>query len=110
MVSPHGQSAPLAAPPLGSCASSGRAWRLWAARHFQEEAESLGAQPLPQVLELAASKVADFTAFDHAGATQTGLLAFAPHVEAGRLPVLAHEGCHERGPLCVCGRMAAGSK
>ena len=26
---------PLAGPELGSCASSGRAWRLWAARHSQ---------------------------------------------------------------------------
>ena len=25
----------LAVPQLGSCASSGRAWRLWAARHSQ---------------------------------------------------------------------------
>ena len=54
-------------PPLGPCASSGRAWRLWAARHSQEEAGPLSAQPLPRVLELAASKVADVTAFDHAG-------------------------------------------
>jgi hypothetical protein len=34
---------PLAAPDLGSCASSGRAWWLWAARHSQEEAGPLGA-------------------------------------------------------------------
>ena len=31
------ESPPLAAPQLGSCASSGRAWRLWAARHSQGE-------------------------------------------------------------------------
>ena len=43
----HGQSAPLARPQLGSCASSGRPWRLWAAQHSQEEAGPLGAQPLP---------------------------------------------------------------
>eukprot|EP00964_Phaeocystis_antarctica_P027959 scaffold15763_cov50-Phaeocystis_antarctica.AAC.1 len=49
------------------CASSGRAWQLWAAQHSQEEAGPLGAQPLSGVLELAASKAADFTAFDHAG-------------------------------------------
>ena len=36
---------PLAVPQLGSCASSGRAWRLWAARHSQEEASPLDAQP-----------------------------------------------------------------
>ena len=53
---------PLAAPQLGSCASSGRAWRLWAARHSQEEASPPGAQPLPRVLELAACKAADVPA------------------------------------------------
>ena len=47
-------------PQHGSCASSGHAWRLWAARKSQEEAGPLGAQPLPQVLERAASKAADF--------------------------------------------------
>ena len=61
----------LAVPQLGSCASSGRAWRLWAARHSQEEAGPLGTQPLPRVLELAASKAADFTAFDHPGDNTT---------------------------------------
>ena len=40
----HGQSASsLAVPQVGFCASSGRAWRLWAARHSQEEAGPLGA-------------------------------------------------------------------
>ena len=33
-VPQHGQSPRSAVPELGSCASSGRAWRLWAARHF----------------------------------------------------------------------------
>ena len=73
----RGQSAPpaLAAPQLGSCASSGHAWRLWAARlwaarHSQEEAVPQGAPPLLRVLELAASKAAYFTAFDHVGAAQ----------------------------------------
>ena len=56
-----------AVPQLGSCASAGHAWRLWAARHAQEEVGSLGAQPLPRVLEPAASKAADFTASDHPG-------------------------------------------
>ena len=64
----HGQSYPLAVPQLGFGASSGRAWRLWAARHSQGEAGPLGAQPLPRVLELAASKAADLTpAFDPTG-------------------------------------------
>ena len=64
-VSQHGQSAPLAVPrpQLGSCASAGRAWRLWAARHSREEACPQGAQPQPRMLELAASKAADATAF-----------------------------------------------
>ena len=61
------QSGPLAVSKLGSCASSGRAWRLWVARHSQEEPGPLGAQPLPRVLERAASKATGFTAFDHSG-------------------------------------------
>ena len=32
-VPQHGRSPRSAVPELGSCASSGRAWRLWAARH-----------------------------------------------------------------------------
>ena len=52
---------------LASYASSGRVWRFWAARHSQEEAIPLGAPPLPRVLELAASTVADLAAFDHSG-------------------------------------------
>ena len=56
----------MAGPQLGSCASSGHAWWLWAARRSQGgESFSLGAQPPPRVLERAASKAADFTAFDH---------------------------------------------
>ena len=58
---------PWAVPQLGSCASSGRASRRWAARHSQEEAGPLGAQPSPRVLKRAASKAADVTAFDLAG-------------------------------------------
>ena len=59
---------PLAVPQLGSCASSGRAWRLWPARRSQGEAQPLGVSPLLRVLERAASKAADFPAFDHPGA------------------------------------------
>ena len=55
-----------------SCASSGRACRLWAAQHSQEEAGPLGALPLPWVLERAASQTADVTAFDHSGARPSG--------------------------------------
>ena len=51
-------------PQLGSCASSGCAWRLWVARHSQGEAQPLGAHPLPRVLELAASKAPNFQAHD----------------------------------------------
>ena len=57
----------LAVPQLAPCASSGRAWRLWAARYSESEAQPLGAQPPPRGLELAASKVGHFTAFDHPG-------------------------------------------
>ena len=55
------ESALLAGPQLTSRASSGRAWRLRAARHSQEEVCPLGAQPLPRVLERAASKAAVIT-------------------------------------------------
>ena len=55
----------LAAPQLAPCAScSGRALRPRAARHSKGEAQPLRPQPRPQVLERAASKVADFTAFE----------------------------------------------
>ena len=62
----HAQRAPSAVPQLAPCsnASSARAWWPWAARHSQSEAQPLGTQPPPQVLERAASKVAGFTAFD----------------------------------------------
>ena len=69
-----GQSAPLAGPQLGFCASSGCAWRLWAARYSQGEAQPLGATPLgapppPRALERAACKAADFSAFGPPGMT-----------------------------------------
>ena len=63
----QGQSDPLAVAQLGSCASSGHTWRPWVTRHSREEAGLPGAQPLPRVLELAASKATHFTAFDHSG-------------------------------------------
>ena len=52
--------------PPGQCPSSAAApprgaWRLRAARHSQEEAGPLSVQPLPRVLEPAASKAAHFT-------------------------------------------------
>ena len=55
---------PLAVPQLGPCASSGHAWRPWAVRYSQGEAGPLGAQQMPRLLERAASKAADSTAFD----------------------------------------------
>ena len=48
----------LAVPQLGSCASLGRARRLWAAQHSQEKADPLGAPPLPSLFEPVASKAA----------------------------------------------------
>ena len=60
--------APLAVPQLGSGASSGRSWRLWAARRSQEEAAPLSPQPPPPVFELSAPEAAHFPAVDHSGA------------------------------------------
>ena len=46
-----------------------------AARHSQGGPRPLGSQPRPQLLERAASKVADFTAFDHLGTVSRGRCA-----------------------------------
>ena len=53
------------------CAECTTAWSECrsGSRHPRREAGPLGAQPLPRVLERAASKAADSTAFDHAGTT-----------------------------------------
>ena len=66
---------PLAAPQLGSCASSGRARRLWAAQRSQGRGRSTGrpaaaptAPAAPGARAIPTSKAADFTALDHAGA------------------------------------------
>lgn len=40
-------------------------------------------------------------------ATQTGLLAFAPHIQRGALPVIAHELCHERAGRHTCDKRLA---
>ena len=58
---------PWQCPKLGSCASSGHAWRLRPAQHSQQEAGPLGAQSLPRALELAASTAADSAGSDHPG-------------------------------------------
>ena len=58
----------LAVPQLGPCASSGRAWPLWAARYSQSEAQPPGTQPPPRGLKRAASKVAHFNTVDRLGA------------------------------------------
>jgi hypothetical protein len=51
---------PLSSARVGSCASTGRAWHLWAAQYFQEvKAGSLGAQLLPRLLDPATSNIAD---------------------------------------------------
>ena len=70
---------PFAVPQLGSCASSRRAWRLWAARPSQEELGPLGAQPLPRLLEPAASKAADGTTVDRPGSTPCLRLSANPN-------------------------------
>ena len=51
-VPQHGQSAVWAVLQRGSCASSGRAWRLWAARCFKGEASPLSARSLPLALQV----------------------------------------------------------
>ena len=72
LVAQRAQSDPLAVHQLGSRASSGQLSRLlcllrallarlWVAWHSQGEAGPLGAQPLPRVLERAASKAAHVT-------------------------------------------------
>eukprot|EP00964_Phaeocystis_antarctica_P118347 scaffold82147_cov60-Phaeocystis_antarctica.AAC.1 len=76
-------------PCLGSCASSGRASRLWAAWHSQGEAGPLRAQPLLRVLEPAASSAADVTAYDHSGRTPAEAAA-ARVQRAGKAGPAAH--------------------
>eukprot|EP00964_Phaeocystis_antarctica_P080735 scaffold50443_cov36-Phaeocystis_antarctica.AAC.1 len=58
---------PLAVTQLGSCASSGRAWRLWLARHTPRERPGHWAPSHCLGCLLTASKVAHLTAFDHPG-------------------------------------------
>ena len=86
-------------PQLGSCASSGRAWRLWAARHSQEAANPLRTQPLPRLLELAAaSNAADVIALDYAGVLKSlvfmvgdsAVLVIARGCDRISLPLLEH--------------------
>ena len=84
----QGQSARLAAPQLGCCACSGRASRLWAARHSPGRGSATAAQPLPRLLEPAGTKAADFDAVDHVGKT---LLAKAVAGEAG-VPFISASG------------------
>jgi hypothetical protein len=61
-VRQQAHSAPLAAPQLGSCSSSGRAWRRCAARPSQGEAGLRSAPPLPRLLESDTSKASNSTA------------------------------------------------
>ena len=78
---------PFAVPELGSCASSGRAWRLRAARRSQGEARPLGSRPLPRVLKCAASKAAGSTAFDHPGILVTALADVNLRSSTGATPL-----------------------
>ena len=88
----------LAAPELDSCTSSERAWRLCAARHSQGEAQPLGAPPRPQLLERAASKVADLTAFDQPGASASTCTCSTSCV--GWAPPRKPSGCRGSGSAC----------
>ena len=94
---------PLAVPQLGSCASPGRAWRLWAARRSQEVAGPLGAQPLPRVLKLATpptpTPVAAAQGAQAGGGLPAGLLLVVLVAsQAQRVAFLP-----EQRTLCVCG-------
>ena len=61
---------PLAVRESRSRASSGHAWQLWLARRSHGRDRPTGRPAtVPLVLELAASKAADYTAFDHPGTT-----------------------------------------
>ena len=106
----HDQSGLLAAPRLGRCTSSGRAWRLRAARRFQEEVRPLGSpQPPPTTISLPLTtmgpqrslgcpreaapwlalwcpfKVTDATAFGHPGGARR-----LPHGARKPHPAAAH--------------------
>ena len=76
-VTPRHRPSSAPAPPQGAPGSSG--W-LGAPR---EETSPLGAQPLPRVLELATSKAADFTAFDHSGVSFPWGLMLSPKAAPG---------------------------
>ena len=70
---PQGQSPPLAGPQLAPLRLlRARLVALAGSTHSQGEPRPLGTQPLPRVLELAASKAASFTAFDHVGTDHEG--------------------------------------
>ena len=63
---------PLAGPQLVPCASSGRAWRLcWLDTLPGRARAGESSSPPPRVLELAAPKVAHFTAVDPSGMDMT---------------------------------------
>ena len=89
---------PLAAPQLAPCASSGRAWRLWAARHSRCDAQPLGAPPPPRGAKRAASKVADFTAFDPDCQVLSDDAHAAMPQNARRLKALVHACAGEAVP------------
>ena len=59
--------------------------RSRAARHSQSEAQPLGAPPSPWLPELAASQVADSTAFDHAGLWATAYYTHRVIVGSGKI-------------------------
>ena len=69
----YGQNSPWALPQLGSCASSGRALRLWAVSALPGRGRPTE-RPVTassEGLHVAASKATHFTAFDHIGEQAT---------------------------------------
>ena len=76
----------LAAPQLAPCASSGCAWTAPCSSVLpQSEAQPLGAPPSPRLPELAASQVADSTAFNHAGLWATAYYTHRVIVGSGEI-------------------------
>ena len=95
-------------PKLGSCASSGRALRLRAARHSQEEAGPLGTHPRPRVLEPAAFKAAKCAAFDDSGECERNPLAVMK--ECPKTCGVCTVSCMDHDPGCKGWAAASGGK
>ena len=68
----------FASPQLGSCASSGPAWQFWGACTPRKKPAHWAYSHCLGYSSLATSKVADYTAFDHAGSTMVRRSCLGP--------------------------------